>query len=143
MVKLAGSRTFVLKDGRWYDTAFDPAQMKPASIPFLSPEYFALAESRADVAAALALGQKVVIVVGGAAYEIVESGQQAGQSVQPATITPTATAEGLSQPGQVVITPTPTPTDGEPSPDSPILCTAIALPLLLFIFLASASRRKE
>ena len=142
-VKLAGSRTFVLKNGVWYDTAFDPAQMKPAPVPFLSAEYFAMADSRGDLAAALALGQRVVIVVGENAYEIVESAQQAGQSVKPATATPTAASERLAQPQQVEITPTATSAGGEPSLDSPILCTAIALPLLLFIFLASASRRKE
>ncbi len=142
-VKLAGSRTFVLKDGIWYDTAFDPVLMKPAPIPFLSTEYFALADSRADVAAALALGQKVVVVVDGNAYEIIDSGEPARPVEMSATLTPTPAPEYPVQPQQVETTPTATAADEEPVAESPVLCTAIALPLLLFVFLASASKRKE
>lgn len=142
-VKLAGSRTFVLKDGIWYDTAFDPVQMKPRQIPFLSAEYFELADSRADLASALAIGQKVVVVVDGSAYEIIEAGQQAGPTALPATAVPTPMSERPDQPQQAEVTPTTPPANGDPAEDSPILCTAIALPLLLFVFLISASKRKE
>ncbi|TLN12607.1 hypothetical protein FDZ74_10125 [bacterium] len=142
-VKLAGSRTFVLKEGVWYDTAFDPATMKPQQVSFLSQQYFTLADSRADVASALAIGQKVVVVVDGSAYEIIDAGQKAGPVTLPATATPTAAPERPDQSLQVEITPTPTATNGEPAADSPIFCTAIALPLLLFVFLVSASKRKE
>lgn len=142
-VKLAGSRTFVLKDGTWYDTAYDPAIMKPQQVAFLSPEYFALADSRADVSAALAVGQKVVVVVDGDAYEITAAAGQTGPVTLPASATPTAPPERSVQPLQVEITPTPTAGGGDPAADSPILCTAVALPLLLLVFLVSASKRKE
>ncbi|GAP15215.1 uncharacterized protein containing a von Willebrand factor type A (vWA) domain [Longilinea arvoryzae] len=141
-VKLAGSRTFVLKEDVWYDTAFDPALMKPQQISFLSTDYFALANARPDVGSALALGQRVVIVVDGQAYEIIDAGQPALAVTLPSPSTPTIV---IQQPAQQQITPTPTTPSGSENPpaDSPILCTAIALPLLLIVFLASASKRKQ
>ncbi|HWQ05405.1 MAG TPA: VIT domain-containing protein [Longilinea sp.] len=142
-VRLAGSRTFVLKDGIWYDTAFDPTKMVPKQIQFLSAEYFALADSQPDLGAALALGSRMVIVAQDQAYEVVAS----DQPVQPvaATNTPTLDVPDQTvQPSPTGITPTATTPPGDnPSSDSPILCTAFALPLLLVVFLASASKRKD
>jgi len=71
VVRVVGTRTFRLLDGVWTDTAFDPETMKPSAVPFLSEDYFALAASRADVGAALALGQQVLVVVDGTSYRIV------------------------------------------------------------------------
>lgn len=70
-VRTVGPRTFVLKDGVWVDTQYDPEQMQPQALPFLSPAYFDLANLRADVAAALALGERVIVVVDGVAYEVI------------------------------------------------------------------------
>ena len=67
-----GARTFVLNQGTWTDTAFDPGKMKTIKVPFLSQDYFRLGEGRAEVAAALALGSRVIVMVDGSPYEIVE-----------------------------------------------------------------------
>ncbi len=72
VVKSAGSRTFVLHDGVWVDTRFDPDTMKPVQVKFLSKEYFALVTRSADMAAGLALGGRVILVVGDVVYEIVD-----------------------------------------------------------------------
>ena len=142
-VRLAGSRTFVLKDGIWYDTAFDPTKMEPKQVQFLSADYFALASSQGDLGAALALGSRVVVVAQGQAYEIVA----VDQPIQPVTVTPTSTPvvpDQPARPSSSEISPTATTPPGDTSPgDSPILCTAFALPLLLIVFLASASKRKD
>ena len=45
--------------------------MSPLDVPFLSEDYFALAASRPDVGAALALGPEVIIVIDGVAYRTV------------------------------------------------------------------------
>lgn len=73
-VRTLGAQTFVFCDGVWMDTTYDPDSMEPMQVAFLSPDYFALAQSRSDVAAALALGEKVIIVVGDKAYEVVAEG---------------------------------------------------------------------
>jgi Ca-activated chloride channel family protein len=72
VVKSAGSRTFVMKDGVWVDTRYDPDTMKPIQVQFLSKEYFSLVTRSVDIAAGLALGERVILVVGDTVYEIVE-----------------------------------------------------------------------
>jgi Ca-activated chloride channel family protein len=81
VVRTAGTRTFRLVDGVWTDTSFDPQVMAPRRVPFLSENYFVLAASRPDVAAALALGPEVIIVVDGIAYQTIGA-DEAGDTIQ-------------------------------------------------------------
>ncbi len=81
VVRTAGTRAFHLVDGVWTDTSFDPKTRDPRRVPFLSDDYFALAASRPDVAAALALGPEVIVVVNGIAYQIVGA-DEAGDTIQ-------------------------------------------------------------
>lgn len=55
-VKVLGSRTFVLSDGKWIDTAYDPDTMQTTKIQFLSPEYFGLVAQNPELGEAFALG---------------------------------------------------------------------------------------
>ena len=71
-VRILGSRTFVLSDGKWIDTAFDPDTMKPIQIEFLSPDYFALVAAHSELADAFALGEQVIALTSGTAYEVVQ-----------------------------------------------------------------------
>ncbi len=89
-IRTAGSHTFVFIDNKWIDTAYDPDTMKPQQVAFLSPDYFALAQSRPDVGAALAIGDMLIVVVDGKAYEITAEGSPSGPVDLPATLTPTA-----------------------------------------------------
>jgi Ca-activated chloride channel homolog len=77
-VRIVGARTFVFSQEVWIDTAYDPDSMQTQKVAFLSPEYFALANSRQDIAAALAQAEQVIVVVDGAAYEIVPEGERTG-----------------------------------------------------------------
>jgi Ca-activated chloride channel family protein len=81
VVRLAGGRTFRLVDGVWTDTGFDPQAMRTLDVAFLSPDYFALAAWRPDLGAALALGERVTVVVDGTAYRIIGSGER-GDALQ-------------------------------------------------------------
>lgn len=76
LVKIAGSRTFVLSEGVWVDTAFDPERMETVRVPFLSRDYFRLAVSRPELGDAFALGERVIAVSEGTAYEVVEADQE-------------------------------------------------------------------
>ncbi|MBE9478782.1 MAG: hypothetical protein IMY80_02365 [Chloroflexi bacterium] len=60
-----------LIDGIWMDTSYDPEAMTTLRVPFLSADYFTLADSRSELGDAFALGQNVIIVVEGVAYEVV------------------------------------------------------------------------
>lgn len=78
-VRILGARTFIFNDGSWIDTTFDPETMRIVKVAFLSNDYFALAESSPDLASAFALGQAVIVVSGGIAYQVVP----ANTSVEP------------------------------------------------------------
>lgn len=70
LIASAGGRTFRQVDGRWIDTTFDP-DMTTTRIAFGSSDYFALAGRDTATAAALAIAPHVVVVIDGAAFEIV------------------------------------------------------------------------
>ncbi|HMD88477.1 MAG TPA: hypothetical protein VKF38_04885, partial [Anaerolineaceae bacterium] len=111
-IKTVDARTFVLSGSVWTDTAYDPNKMQTLKVAFLSTDYFKLAESRPDVAAALALGQQVIVVVDGQVYEVLPQ----GSNTQPLKV-PTVIPETLTNTPQVsrsvLDTATPAP---KPSP---------------------------
>ncbi len=100
LVRILGSRAFVFSNGVWVDTAFDPQKMQTVKVAFLSDDYFALAARQPDLAAAFALGEKVIALSQGTAYEILPAGSvQPGIHILPAS-TPTGVA--LPQPATAI-----------------------------------------
>jgi len=135
-VRIVGSRTFVLNGGVWVDTSYDPQVMKPTPVVFLSQDYFRLSQSRPEVAAALALGERVIVVVDGAAYEVVAAGEPAGAAplVLPATTVPQPAVSAATATPQNVTTGSSTTAPAVPaSPATPEPCASGALPLLLAV----------
>jgi Ca-activated chloride channel homolog len=117
VVQLVGSKTFVLQDGVWTDTTFDPSQMTTTKVGFGSDGYFDLLAARPEWGEYFALGERVILVAEGTAYEVVEG---AGEPVQaPPTHTPEP-----EQPGN-----TPTPGQATVEPDQPSQPTAAATPV--------------
>jgi Ca-activated chloride channel family protein len=147
-VRVAGSRTFVFSGGKWVDTAFDPEGMQTVEVVFLSDEYFALAEARPELASAFALGQAVIALSDGLAYEVVLAGTDIPPTESPATGMPRPTQSTLLS----TLTSTPIPSKiatspvGKTLPPTPVApgprtCTAgllaiILLPLTCFISVA-------
>jgi Ca-activated chloride channel family protein len=72
VVQIVGSRTFILSENTWIDTAFDPDTMEPVEVPFLSDKYFTYLGENPELAGAFALGQKVIAISDGIAYQVVE-----------------------------------------------------------------------
>lgn len=70
-VQTVGDRTFILREGVWTDTTFQPDSMETQKIVFLSDEYFALLDAQPELGPYFALGERVIVVVGDVAYEIV------------------------------------------------------------------------
>jgi Ca-activated chloride channel family protein len=138
-VRVVGSRTFVLSDGKWIDTAFDPDTMKTTAVEFLSSEYFALVVAHPELADAFALGEQVIALSDGNVYEVMPG----KATTQPASITPTPTSS---------IRPTATP-NNPPQPTEPPtsvppnkvsgVCGAVALPLILVPLLAMWVKRTK
>lgn len=84
LVRNAGAHTFVYVEGVWIDTAYDPEQTDTVKVAFLSEDYFALAAARPELAAAFALGERVIALADGVAYEVVSSGDEADSFKVPA-----------------------------------------------------------
>jgi hypothetical protein len=57
--------------------------MTTLRVPFLSADYFTLADSRSELGDAFALGQNVIIVVDGIAYEVVGAEDSGDRIVIP------------------------------------------------------------
>ncbi|MBN1137963.1 MAG: VWA domain-containing protein [Anaerolineae bacterium] len=71
-VKYVGDKTFIYDAGTWTDTTFDADRMTPTPVGFGSEDYFALAASRPEWGRYLAVGDHVIVVLDGAAYEVRE-----------------------------------------------------------------------
>jgi Ca-activated chloride channel family protein len=126
-VRIMGSRTFVLSAGKWIDTAFDPDTMQTTPIEFLSPEYFSLVAAHPELADAFALGEQVIALSNGVAYEVVP-----GQTTtQPVSVTSTPITPSIPTP-TITIPALPTQTPSQvPSSKPSSLCGAGLIPLVL------------
>ncbi len=129
IVKIVGARTFIYSNGVWLDTGFDPESMATTRVSFLSEDYFALSAARQDLAAAFALGSRVIAISDGIAYEVVDGGESSQPILIPATYTP----ETSSNPGS----------DPEPSATTRFPCASSLLaflPLGLMMLLGRSKR---
>jgi len=70
-LRYAADRTFVWRDGAWIDTLYSADDMEPITVTFLSDAYFDLLELDPRVGEYLALGDHVLFVWDGEAYEVV------------------------------------------------------------------------
>ncbi|MCC7352273.1 MAG: VWA domain-containing protein [Anaerolineae bacterium] len=70
IVRQVLDKAFVWKDGTWIDTAYDSAKMKTVKIEFASRAYFDLLSKNPALRRYFALGQQVIIVLNGTAYEV-------------------------------------------------------------------------
>ncbi len=96
-VKYVGDKAFVYDEGTWTDTTFDPDKMTPLPVGFGSDDYFALVASRPEWGKYLAVGDHVIVVLDGTAYEVRE-GDAPPLSVPAVTPVPESTpSAGLVQ----------------------------------------------
>ncbi|MBN1964391.1 MAG: hypothetical protein JW910_07080, partial [Anaerolineae bacterium] len=70
-IQYGGDHTFVWRDGAWIDTLYNADEMTPTEVVFLSDEYFDLLDLDPVVGEFLALGEHVLFVWDGEAYEVV------------------------------------------------------------------------
>lgn len=103
-VKYVGMRTFLNVDGVWIDTQFDRDNAQTIKVQFGSDDYLALAAARPELASAFALGQRVIVVLEGKAYEVTVD-KAAPVSIPP-TSEPTAPATDATSVPSDAATPT-------------------------------------
>ncbi|MGH2531160.1 MAG: VIT domain-containing protein [Thermomicrobiales bacterium] len=70
-IRSVGARTFVNKEGVWIETTYDPSRLETIKVQFASEDYFRLLKVRPDLAEAFALGERVIAVSDGVAFEVV------------------------------------------------------------------------
>jgi Ca-activated chloride channel family protein len=70
-IQTVNSKTFILQDGVWTDTTFEPDTMQTQPVVFLSDDYFALVDRLPELGDYFALGERVIVVLDGVAYEVV------------------------------------------------------------------------
>jgi Ca-activated chloride channel family protein len=70
LVKYLDDWTFYYWDGTWVDSQFDPGIMEPITIGFGSDAYFDLISFQPELAKILALGEQVIFLIQGQAYQI-------------------------------------------------------------------------
>ena len=134
VIRVVGARTFLLNEGIWTDTAYDPQSGAVQKIGFLSKEYYDLLAARPDLASALALGSQVMVVVDGKTYQVVEEGSgpvslpepvsTATAQPQAPTAAPLAKIDATATPAQAVPTQQPAPSTGCPGAFLPIALVA-------------------
>jgi hypothetical protein len=130
-IRVTGSRTFLFDGEKWVDTGFDPDKMQAIQVAFLSKDYFDLIAAQPDLAAAFALGQRVIALAGGKAYEVVPE----GASVPPVDIPPAdAQATEPASTPEPDSSPTATGPESQPASSTPAAgpCASGLLPIVLF-----------
>ncbi|GIK36206.1 MAG: hypothetical protein BroJett011_00390 [Chloroflexota bacterium] len=70
-VTAVGDKAFVLKDGVWTDTTFDPTTMTTTQLPFPSDLFLEFLGDHPDAGKYFALGERVIVVLDGVAYETI------------------------------------------------------------------------
>jgi Ca-activated chloride channel family protein len=147
VVQSVGSKTFVLRQGAWVDTAFDADVQTPEQVGFASDNYFELLSTAPALGRYLALGPRVLVVHDGVAYEIIE-GEGSTQVTMPSTSRPEVESD---EPGAAGPVSTPesisvnTPgTEGATDESQSGLCAAalIAPVALIGLVLATGTRRR-
>ncbi len=69
-IKYIGAKTFVLHQGAWTDTEYDPDRWTPVPLSFGSVDYFYLIAARPEWGRYFALGDHVIVILDGVAYEV-------------------------------------------------------------------------
>jgi Ca-activated chloride channel family protein len=70
VLMVVGEKTFFLQEGVWMDSLFDPEEMDPVLIEFGSSTYYEFLEARPGWGKYFALGEEVIFVGEGKAYQI-------------------------------------------------------------------------
>ncbi|MDY7041660.1 MAG: VIT domain-containing protein [Chloroflexota bacterium] len=92
-VKQVGDKAFVYREGVWTDTTFDPTKMIPEKVGFGSDTYFELLAAHPEWGRYFAVGQYVIVVLDGTAYQVVPEGEGQDSVTIPPTATPDIVAE--------------------------------------------------
>ncbi len=69
-IQTVGDKTFLFQNNTWTDTTFTPDTMTTQKVVFLSDDYFKLLADKPELAQYFAIGDHVIVVLDGTAYEV-------------------------------------------------------------------------
>jgi Ca-activated chloride channel family protein len=98
ILRTAGDKTFLLQDGVWTDTQFDPSQMTTEQVGFGSDLYFQLVAARPEWGVYFAVGERVIFLAEGSAYEVV-GGEGENVELPPELTAEPGASSGLGSAG--------------------------------------------
>jgi Ca-activated chloride channel homolog len=139
-VRIAGTRTYVNQDGIWVDTAYDPQLDQTIKVAFLSEDYFRLARTFPELAAAFALGERVIAFADGIPYEVVQE-EASVPGIEIETESSPDPGDGNPETGTVTPADNPEQPPGPSSNTSP--CAAGLLPALVIPFILLFTHRRR
>ncbi|MDX1665098.1 MAG: VIT domain-containing protein [Candidatus Promineifilaceae bacterium] len=140
-VQVVGNKTFVYRDGVWIDTAYQADAQRPERIAFAGNAYFELLNAAPELGQYLALGQRVLVVHDGTAYEIV-TGEGDPDPVLPASESTTGEVGENEAPDEGSAERRDGATEAESAePALPALClAALMVPLFIGAVMTSVQR---
>jgi Ca-activated chloride channel family protein len=100
-VQIVGDRAFVLDGGVWTDTTFDPTRMDTVKLPFGSDAFFDLLADHPQAGRYFAIGERVIVVINGVAYETVAAGEVPQSTLPPSSDEPPSSALPVTSPPPV------------------------------------------
>jgi Ca-activated chloride channel family protein len=138
----AGSKTFFLRKGILVDSAFSSQAGEPLIVPFASDAYFDLLSTWPEAGQYLSLGEEILVVLGGQAYQITAVDDETVVGNETAVIDPQPAGEieAVETPqviSKVETAPVTEPSyqefveEPEPAAGLPVCSAGLALPLLL------------
>ena len=68
-IKTVANKTFILREGIWTDTSYDPQRMSTTRLQFGSPGHFRVLAEHPQWAKYFALGEQVIVVLDGVVYQ--------------------------------------------------------------------------
>ncbi|NLE43307.1 MAG: VWA domain-containing protein [Chloroflexi bacterium] len=144
MVRLVRGKTFLLRDDVWTDTAFNPHMMDTEQIGLGTDAYFEVLRARPDWGSYMALGERVIFVAEGVAYEIIE-GEGSSRPAPLPTQTPEASLPSPSSASPTPPSVEPPSVTGDPAQQAPRLCggpaTMIAATIAITAVWGTARKR--
>lgn len=139
LVEFVGSKTFVWREGVWVDTTYAEDQVPLETISFAGEDYFDLLAEAPELGQYFALGEQVVVVYDGTAYQVgataeelplARPAEQKGDSPAEAQeAAPTPAVIGSEGPQPAITSATPE----EPAPRPGICNALLVFPGLLLL----------
>jgi len=89
-IKLVANKAFIRRDNIWTDTTYDPQKMHVTRLQFGNPAYFKLLTEHSQWGKYFAVGERVIVVLDGTAYQVEPGIVESAPTLTPQALSPWA-----------------------------------------------------